>query len=307
MILTENDTLVDGTDLHALVDMAVVAEREGVGGVMLSEHIVLGPSADAGGRPANPRDYAAPGNQPPDMPWPNSLVLLSAMAARTTSLRLVAGAVITPLRHPLLLAKEFATLDLFSQGRLVVLPTVSWHRDEYRALGVDFRRRGRILDEQLAVWKQLWQPGPTSFHGDFFEFDNVHVEPRCHRAEGPTVWLGGSSLHDKLIDRIVRYGHGYNPFGAPSREDLARLGDAMRAAGRSMADLELVGGVRTILPPDGSPGSLDQALSTVPEQFEQGFTTICIKPSMFIDHLDEYPDFCRAVVAGLNRISAHAA
>jgi alkanesulfonate monooxygenase SsuD/methylene tetrahydromethanopterin reductase-like flavin-dependent oxidoreductase (luciferase family) len=73
---------------------------------MVSEHVVLGPSADAAGRPVNPRDYA----------------------------------------------KDPATLDRLSGGRLVVLPTVSWHEDEYAALGVPFRQRGDILDEQLQIW-----------------------------------------------------------------------------------------------------------------------------------------------------------
>ncbi len=91
---------------------------------MVSEHIVLRRSADALGLPANPRDYALPGNQDPGTSWPSPIVLLSAMAQATERLRLVAGAIITPLRHPLALAKDLATLDQLSGGRLVVLPTV---------------------------------------------------------------------------------------------------------------------------------------------------------------------------------------
>src|SRR5690349_22293961 len=102
---------------------------------MISEHIVLGPSAGANGVMANPREYALPGNQDPATPWPSSLPLLSAIAAVTSRIRLVAGAVLAPLRHPLILAKELATVDLLSEGRLVVLPSVSWSRDEYTALG----------------------------------------------------------------------------------------------------------------------------------------------------------------------------
>ncbi|MCE1177987.1 MAG: TIGR03619 family F420-dependent LLM class oxidoreductase [Micrococcales bacterium] len=303
MILTENDAIVDGGDLDALVEMAVVAEEEGVDGVMLSEHVVLGPSAGALGLPDNARAYAAPGNQDPAMPWPNSLVLLSAMAARTSRLRLVAGAVITPLRHPLLVAKEYGTLDRLSHGRLVLLPTVSWHEEEYRALGVDFRRRGRMLDEQLAAWQEIWSPGPATFHGEFYDFEDAYVEPRCHRPDGPRICIGGSSMHDKVIERLVRYGHAFNPFGAPTAEGMARLREAMTAAGRDIAELELVGGVRADLPEDGSPASLDRALATVPPQLEQGFSTICVKPSMFIDSLDEYRDFCRQVVAGLDALA----
>lgn len=303
MILTENDAILDGADVAALVEMAVIAEECGIDGVMLSEHVTLGPTACSLGLPANPRDYAAPGNQDPTMPWPNSLVLLSAMAARTTRLRLVAGAVITPLRHPLLLAKEFGTLDLLSNGRLVVLPTVSWHEDEYRSLGVDFSKRGAILDEQLAIWEQVWRPGPTTYHGTFYDFTDAHIEPRAARAGGPRLWIGGSSLHRKVIDRLVRYGHGFNPFGAPTPEGMARLQAAMTAAGRSMDELELVGGVRATLPDGNGVGSLAQAMEAVPAQVDDGFTTICVKPSMFIESLDDYPAFCLEVVERLGEVA----
>src|SRR6476620_2836677 len=131
-------------DVGDLVAFAVEAEQAGIDGVMVSEHIVLGPAANAAGLPANPRDYALPGNQDPATPWPDPLILLSAAAASTSRLRLVASAVIAPLRHPLLLAKQLATLDLLSGGRLVVQPTVSWHRAEYEALGVPFERRGEL-------------------------------------------------------------------------------------------------------------------------------------------------------------------
>src|SRR5438045_6383859 len=142
LVLTENWTLTSGTRLLDLVQMAQVAEATGFDAVMLSEHVVLGPDASAARVMGNPRDYAYPGNQVPDMPWPSSLILLAAIAAVTSTLRLVAGAVIVPLRHPLLLAKELVTLDQLSGGRLVVIPTVSWSRDEYAALDVAYSQRG---------------------------------------------------------------------------------------------------------------------------------------------------------------------
>ena len=148
-------------DVADLVTFAIEAERAGLDAVMVSEHVVLGPSANAAGRPANPRDYALPGNQDPATPWPSPLVLLSAIAAATTRIRLVAGALISPLRHPLATAKDLATLDRLSGGRLVVQPTVSWHRDEYDALGVPFGQRGEILDEQLEIWAKAWNGSPV--------------------------------------------------------------------------------------------------------------------------------------------------
>ena len=160
LVLTENDAIVPPRDLGALVQVAVEAEAHGIDGVMMSEHILMGPSAGEHGEMVNIRDYAAPGNQSPATAWPNSIVMLAAIAQATHRLRLVAGAIIAPLRHPLLLAKELGTLDLLSQGRLVVLPTVSWHREEYEALGIPFRERGAILDEQLEILAKSWGPYP---------------------------------------------------------------------------------------------------------------------------------------------------
>jgi len=293
LVLSENWTLVAPHDLRGLVRFAVEAEAAGIDGVMLSEHTVLGPSAGAHGVMDNPRDYAAPGNQDPAMPWPSSLVLMSAIAQATSRLRIVAGAIIAPLRHPLQLAKDLATLDLLAEGRLVVLPTVSWHRDEYAALGVPFEQRGRILDEQLEVLRAAWRPGPVSHHGTFFDFDDVWVEPQPYRPGGPVLWFGGQGMHPALLRRLVRYGAGLNPFGPLTADDLARVRAEFAAAGRDPAELELVGGLRGTFPDATSPADLDRALGDLPRQLDQGFTTICFKPSMFLDDPARLGAFCR--------------
>jgi len=302
LILTENWTMRPAPDVADLVRFAVEAERAGLDGVMVSEHIVLGPSADAAGRPANPRDYALPGNQDPATPWPSPLVLLSAVAAATSRLRLVAGALISPLRHPLATAKDLATLDRLSRGRLVVQPTVSWHRDEYAALGVPFGQRGDILDEQLEIWAKAWSGSPVTHRGYHYSFGEIFVEPQPARRGGPELWFGGSSLHPRLIDRLVRYGSGFNPLGAPSDEGLARLSAALTAAGRDPGGLEYVGGTRgTFAGPDGT-ADLDRALATIPAQLARGFTTFCVKPSQFTDSAAGIGAFCRELVAKVSAL-----
>jgi probable F420-dependent oxidoreductase len=284
--------------------MAVIAEEAGFDAVMVSEHIVLGPSAGAGGIMGNPRDYALPGNQDPAMPWPSSLVLLSAIAAVTPRLRLAACAVIAPLRHPLLLARELGTLDLLSEGRLVVQPTVSWHRDEYEALGVPFEQRGALLDEHLAAWDGLWRDTPSSFDGAHYAYEDVYLEPKAWRPEGPRLWLGGESVHPRLLRRIVRYGHGFHPLGQPSDADLELIREGLAAAGRDIAELELVGGMRAVFPDDDTPSSLDPAIDSIPAQLARGFTTFCIKPSQFVDDIARYPAWCDEVVARVTAIEA---
>ena len=276
--------------------IAVEAEDAGIDGVMLSEHIVLGPSAGSGGRPANPRDYAAPGNQDPATPWPDSIVLMSAIAAVTTRLRLIGAAIIAPLRHPVLLAHQLATLDLLCEGRFVVQPTVSWHREEYAALGVPFERRGELLDEHLAAWRVLWGDTPASFSGKHYRFDEVYLEPKPYRAYGPCLWFGGTSVSPWIVRRLVQYGDGFHPFGQPGADELQALSDALAAAGRSFSELEVVGGIRGRFPAGGGVADLAEAAEAIPAQLEAGYTTICFKPSQFTDSVSEVGRLCRELV-----------
>lgn len=296
MMLSENWTLTSGHRLGDLVRWARTAEDTGFDAVMISEHVVLGPDAGARGVMGNPREYALPGNQDPLTPWPNSLLLLASIASVTVRIRLVAGAILAPLRHPLLLARELGTLDLLCGGRLVVQPTVSWSRDEYRALGVPFAERGGILDEQLEILALLWRDSPASYAGKHFSFDDIYLEPKAYRPDGPRLWFGGQRLHPPLLRRLVRYGHGWHPLGRPGDEDRTVLAAAMARAGRSMTELEMVGGTRARFPDDHSVADLGEAMAAIPEQLERGFTTFCLKPSQFIDDPGDLERFCRNVM-----------
>ncbi|MFI6014064.1 TIGR03619 family F420-dependent LLM class oxidoreductase [Streptomyces sp. NPDC051243] len=305
LVLSENWTMTAGrADLPTVVRWAREAEDAGFDSVMISEHIVLGPDAGAGGVMGNPRDYALPGNQDPHTPWPNSLILLSAIAAVTERLRLAASAVIAPLRHPLLLARELGTLDLLSEGRLMVLPNVSWSRDEYAALGVPFSRRGKLLDEHLEIWAKLWGPSPVSHESEYYTFQDVYFEPKAYRPDGPRLCFGGAGMHDAMVRRIVRYGHAFNPLGEVTPEQMQMLKTAMAAAGRDIADLEMIGGTRAVFPDDDSCADLAQALEPIPAQIAQGFTTFCIKPSQFTDDPNAVGAFCREVMRRVESLTA---
>jgi alkanesulfonate monooxygenase SsuD/methylene tetrahydromethanopterin reductase-like flavin-dependent oxidoreductase (luciferase family) len=252
---------------------------------------------------ANPRDYAMPGNQDPATPWPSNIVLLSAIAAATTRIRIGAIALIAPLRHPLVLAHDLAALDLISEGRLVIQPTVSWHRDEYAALGVDFTSRGRILDEELDIWSKVWSRSPVTHHGEFFTFDDVYLEPKPTRPEGPAMWFGGERVHPKIIERLARYGSGFHPVGRVHEDDVALLKSSLAELGRSWEEFELVGGTRVTFPDDDSVAPLPEALEEIPRQMALGFTTFCIKPSIFIDDPNDHARFCREVIERVDALS----
>ncbi len=302
MILTELETLVPRDDLRAIVDLAVTAEHAGFDAIMLSEHAALGPSANEFGLPNNPREYAAPGNQDPNMLWPSSIVMASAIAAATSRVRLVLGAIIAPLHHPVMLAKQLATIDQLSRGRLVFQPTVSWHKDEYDALGVPFGERGKILDEVLEAMMLLWQPSPASHHGTYFDFTDVYSEPKPYRNGKPTMWLGGQSMHDALLRRIVTYADGFHPFGTPTAEDLDKLSAGMAAAGRDMAELEMIGGTRATFTGPDDVADLDDAMADLGTQFDDGYTTFCMKPSQHTDDIDDVGSLCVRMVAHLETL-----
>ena len=303
MVLSENWTLRPEPTTADLVELAVAAEAAGVDGVMMSDHVVLGASSGAEGLPFNLRAYAYPGNQDPDSPWPSPYMVLAAIASRTTTLRLVVGALIAPLRHPLVSAKDLATLDQLSKGRLVVLPTVSWHEEEFAAIGVPFSKRGAIMDEQLAIWQRAWRDAPMEFHGEFFDINPVWVSPRPYRPGGPELWFGGSSLHGAVVRRLVAYGQGFNPLGQPLAEELDVLHQALAEAGRSSDEIEMVGGLRGEFATPDSVASLDDAIDALGAQVASGYTTFCFKPSMYTDDLAAVPEICRRVVEALGRLS----
>lgn len=302
LLLTENWTLTSPRDLRGLVEMAVEAEKAGFDSVMASEHIVLGPGSSAITQMVNPREFLMPGNQDPTTPHPSTIVLLSAIAAATSKLRLIAGAIIPPLRHPLLLAKELATLDLLSEGRLTVIPTVSWHRDEYEALGVPWHSRGQLLDEHLAAWKLLWSETPASFTGRHYQFEDTYFEPKPYRPKGPSLWFGGSSVHPRLLRRLVAYGDGFAPLLRVTAEDMSTLSSAMIEAGRDISELEMVAGVMARLPDAESTADLDRALAVIPKMVASGFSTIILKPAQFIDDRSEFPGWCREVVSRVSEL-----
>ncbi len=94
---------------------------------------------------------------------------------------------------------------------------MSWHEQEYEALGVPFDQRGAILDEQLEAMHAVWRDHPATHQGRFFTFREMYAEPRPYRLDGLQMWFGGQTLHEATLRRLVRYGHGVHPFGPMTR------------------------------------------------------------------------------------------
>lgn len=300
VMLSEVWTMIEPRNLAELVALAAETERAGVGGILIGEHVIMGPSAAENGLPENPRDWVRNGNQDPQAPHPSSIPLLAAIAAVTSSVQLMAVAYLAALRHPLDVAKQLATLDLISRGRAVVLPAVSWQEEEYAALGVKFEARGELLDEHLAVWDLAWRHGVSAFDGRHYRFDATYVEPKPWSPTTPEVWIGGLRLHPRALRRVVRHGSGWFPTVPPLDRELERLTEAMSEAGRSIDELELVTwlGGDTPFPDARSVKSLQPALDAAEAHIARGISTFVLKPSQYIDDPSHLPDLCREAVQG---------
>jgi alkanesulfonate monooxygenase SsuD/methylene tetrahydromethanopterin reductase-like flavin-dependent oxidoreductase (luciferase family) len=301
VMFSEIWTMIDARNLAELGALAAEAERAGVGGILIGEHVVMGPNAAENGLPDNPRDWVRNGNQDPEIPHPSSIPLLAAIAAVTSSVELMAVAYLAALRHPLDVAKQLATLDLISRGRAVVLPAVSWQEEEYAALGVNFKARGELLDEHLAVWDLAWRQNVSRFDGRHYRFDPTFMEPKPWSSTTPKVWIGGLRLHPRALRRTVRHGSGWFPTIPPSDEDLELLAGALAAAGRSIDELELgtwLGG-DTPFPDARSVKPLKPALDAAEAHIDRGISTFVLKPSQYIDEPSHLADLCREAVRGI--------
>src|SRR5262249_28760226 len=164
-----------------------------------------------------------PGNQDPETPWPSSLVLLSAIAAVTARIRLVAGAGIAPPRPPPLPAP--------GPGPPGPLPArTAGGAPPGAPPGPGDGARGGPCRGGAAAWAVRGRDTPASFAGEHYSFRDVYFEPKAYRPRGPALWLGGTGLHRRMLARIVAHGDGFNPLGRPAPAELAALMAAMRAA-----------------------------------------------------------------------------
>lgn len=139
-----------------------------------------------------------------------AMTTLAYVAGITTRVKLGTSILVLPARNAIVVAKEVAALDQLSQGRVIVGIAPGWNEREFGFLGADFHRRGRLLDEQIAVMRALWsQPNPA-FEGKFYHFTDTLFSPKPAQTTIP-IWIGGNS--DAGIKRAVRVGDGWHVTG----------------------------------------------------------------------------------------------
>lgn len=179
---------------HALVAVAQAAEQLGFSHVSACDHVAI------------PRSYAASAGTV----WYDAAVTLGFLAAATARVRLLSHVMVVPYRHPLVVAKAFATLDRLSGGRVILGAGCGHLKPEFRSLGVNYEERGPITDEYLQAIRLAWENECATFQGRFVQFRDVTVAPRPAQQPRPPIWVGGNSR--AAVRRAVRHGDGWIPW-----------------------------------------------------------------------------------------------
>jgi probable F420-dependent oxidoreductase len=215
-----------GADPTAVRDWVTTVERAGYSHVLAYDHVL-------GADPANRPGWTGYTDK---SLFHEVFVLLGYFAAITTELELVVGVLVLPQRQTALAAKQAAEVDVLSGGRLRLGVGIGWNHVEYQALGVPFRQRGALLEEQVDVLRKLWSEPVVSYDGKFHKIVEAGLNP-LPRREIP-IWFGGSA--DAVLRRTGRIGDGWMPQGPPDEKARAQL-ETIRAAaveaGRDPAQL----------------------------------------------------------------------
>lgn len=224
--------------------IAEKAEEVGLSYVSIADHI-LPPFEEH-----DPYPYTSDGSTPWD-PSGNvleCLTLAAYIAGFTRKLKLVTGVMVVPLRNPLVTAKVLASIDVLSEGRLVVGCGTGWESEEFEVLGAPpFARRGAAADEYIEAFRELWTKEAPAYEGEFVRVTGFPFQPKPVQQPHPPLWIGGES--PAAIRRAARLGDGWypiinnrnHPLDTPERyaDSVAGLRTACERAGRDFDRLEL--------------------------------------------------------------------
>jgi probable F420-dependent oxidoreductase len=204
-----------------LEDMAVAAqaaERLGFESVLIPSHVATPPGAE----------LEMIGEE-----WPDAIVIATYLAARTTTLRIHPAALVVPYFQPIVLARQLATLDQASGGRIDVTIGAGWFRQEFDALQVAFSERGRITDDYVAAMRALWTDARAAYSGRHVAFPELTFSPRCVQTPHVPLWIGGGGAPARR--RVAAYGAGWTTLTgtlAEIGEEIKVMKDAVANNGR---------------------------------------------------------------------------
>lgn len=249
-----------GPDPETLVDYAARAEAAGYRHLLAYDH-VLGVNPDREDW-EGPYDYTDQFHEP--------LTTFSLLAGHTDDLEYVTGILVLPQRQTALVAKQAAQVDRFSGGRLRLGVGIGWNEPEYVALDEDFSTRGRRIEEQVEVLRELWTSELVEYDGEFHELPDVGLRPMPVQQPIP-VWMGG--MAEPVKRRVARLADGWLPQfqpGEDATEHLSDLEEYAEAAGRTLDDIGIHGRVYAV------PGEADDWVDRLDDWRELGADYVSI-------------------------------
>ncbi|HUA34689.1 MAG TPA: LLM class F420-dependent oxidoreductase [Candidatus Binataceae bacterium] len=217
------------------IELAVAAEERGFESMFFPEHTHI---------PASRKTPFPGGTELPKEYWHthDPFVALGAAAAVTKKLRLGTGVCLVIERDPITLAKEVASLDLISGGRVELGIGAGWNVEEMENHGAQFKRRWKIVKEKVLAMRQIWSNEAAEFHGEFVNFDPIWSYPKPVQAGGPPVLLGSQS--PKSFERVAEYCDGWMPINFPRADfsaSIAKLREAEKKAGTKHKSVSMFG------------------------------------------------------------------
>ncbi|MBY0400831.1 LLM class F420-dependent oxidoreductase [Myxococcota bacterium] len=230
VILPNSGTFADP---QAILAVAEAAEGLGYDALWTADHLVLPVETQTN----YPYIRGAKIRLDPSHAFFEPLIALAAVATRTTRIRLGISVYLAALRHPIAVAKQIASLDRLSNGRMILGVGAGWIPEEYETLGIPFAERGRYLDEHIQAMRTLWRDEKPRFSGKHYAFDGIGFEPKPLRRDVP-IWVGGNSPAARR--RAARLGDGWHVIDVPMAEleaGIAALAEECHAAGRSPASV----------------------------------------------------------------------
>jgi len=232
--------------------------------------------------------YSPTGKMPgsADSPIPDPMAWLSFVGATTSTIKLATGILILPQRNPAVLAKEVATVDALTEGRVILGIGVGWLEEEFDALGVPFRQRGKRTDEYVDVMRTLWSGDQVTYDGEFVTYPEVSSNPKPHSGPVP-IHVGGHSR--KAAERAGRLGDGFFPGtgNIPELFDIARQTAA--DAGRDPEAISFTA---------GHPNMLKDAAGAV-EELESWGASRAVVPAFIFDRADDPAEAMAAFMANV--------
>jgi probable F420-dependent oxidoreductase len=159
---------------------------------------------------------------PPDRPFLDSLTCLAFLAGCTEKITLGISVLVLPYRHPLYWTRVAVSIERLSRGRLIMGVGVGWMQEEFAALGVSFKDRGRMTDEQLEILSRLWSEEHISFEGQFYRFQDLAFSPKPLQQPRIPIWVGGEGISAQR--RAAKYGDAWFPYFVTVTPDELRAG-----------------------------------------------------------------------------------